>query len=281
MKRFRVLNMDFDTRADLVMVKIQDSWEAEVKELWRRKQSSVKAGLLTQYGALAFDQKIANLCDLGAAPFSIVAFHNAFYRQARDAFIIGAYYPALTAICALGERILNHMILLFRDDFRGTPEYKHVYRKDSFDKWDVAIETLVSWRVLLVETGEAFNDLWAIRNRSLHFNPETEDDTRGEALAAARAFQAVLERQFTAFATRPWYIPNDFGISFVRKGFETDPFVAKVVLPNCALVGPAHELERDAVGRWIAIDPEDYPEVEISDEEYIEAFKERHARGAG
>ena len=60
-------------------------------------------------------------------------------------------YPALTGACALGERILNYLILNLRDDFHSTPEYKQVYRKDSFDQWDAPINALASWGVLLPE----------------------------------------------------------------------------------------------------------------------------------
>jgi hypothetical protein len=71
-----------------------------------------------------------------------VAFHNVFFNQVRDSFVIGSYYPALTAACALGERILNHLVLGLRDSFRTAEEYKRVYRKDSFDNWMIPIDVL-------------------------------------------------------------------------------------------------------------------------------------------
>jgi len=48
----------------------------------------------------------------------VIAYHNSFLRRVRDAFASGNYYPALTAGCALGERILNHLILDLREEFR-------------------------------------------------------------------------------------------------------------------------------------------------------------------
>ncbi len=35
--------------------------------------------------------------DLGYKGMSLVTYHNAMYRQARSAFIVGSYYPALVA----------------------------------------------------------------------------------------------------------------------------------------------------------------------------------------
>lgn len=56
-----------------------------------------------------------------------------------------ADYPALVGACALGERILNHLILDLRGAYAHTPEYKRVHRKDSFDDWRVPIDTLAAW----------------------------------------------------------------------------------------------------------------------------------------
>jgi hypothetical protein len=273
MLRHRVLHLDFDARANLLEVEIRDDWEPGVRENMRQNVVAIQAQLVAQYGSFAGARKLADFRAIGAAPFSVLAFHNAFYRQARDAFVAGAYYPALVGSCALGERILNHLLLLFRDDFSHTPEYRKVYRKDSFDNWDLAIDTLLAWQLILPATAEAFRELRTIRNRSLHFNPATDANARGEALAALRALYEVIDRQFTGFGDRPWYIPNDMGLTFVRKSFAHDPFVARVIVPSCALVGPAHDVEVSADGNLFAVDPTEYPAIEISDDEYLERFR--------
>jgi hypothetical protein len=40
--------------------------------------------------------------------------------------------------------VLNHLLLALRGDYQHTPEYKRVYRKDSFDDWNVPIDALTT-----------------------------------------------------------------------------------------------------------------------------------------
>jgi hypothetical protein len=134
------------------------------------------------YGVGAFEAKRANFIALGPKPMSILAFHNRFFEQVRVAFVMGAYYPALTSACALGERILNHLILTLRDEFKATPEYKTVYSKESFDDWSLPIKTLESWGVFLPDTAIGFRQLKDKRNRAIHFRPEVDRNDRELAL---------------------------------------------------------------------------------------------------
>lgn len=270
MKRYRVMNMEFDTRAAVLSTEIEPSWKPNVREQWEANRESLRESLRAEYGAWAFEQKEKNFIELGAAPFSLVAFHNEFFWQARRAFVIGAYYPSLTALCALGERVLNHLVLTFRGEFDSTSEYRKVYRKNSFDDWTLAIDALEAWRVLLPRAAERFRELKSLRNRSLHFNPETETNVREKALEASKLFCDIIQTQFAAFGPNPWFIPNRQGVSLVRKASENDPFVKKIVLPNCVYVGPSHSVLPSASGAAVISDADDYEEREISDEEYLE-----------
>ena len=274
MKRYRVMAMDFDTRATVLAVEVKDDWAPEVRAQMLRNQAAIRAELVEAFGPRNFAGKLANLLAIGGSPISLVAFHNRFFEQARNAFVVGSYYPALTGICALGERVLNHLVLTLRDDHADTADYKRVYRKDSFDNWDVAIEVLATWGALLPATAEQFRRLRDVRHRTLHFNPATEREARPEALAALLLFQEIITTQFAAFGPQPWYVPNDIGISFVRKEYVEKPFVKRVVLPGCALVGPAHDLRAMPGGGWEVLDDGVYPDEEITDEEFIRRFVE-------
>jgi len=179
---------------------------------------------------------------------------------------MGSYYPALTAACALGERILNHLVLLLRDDYKTTPEYKNVYAKDSFDKWDVAIDTLSAWNVLLPKVAGDFKKLRDRRNDAIHFRPEVDTNDRDLALQAIKGLESILAKQFNAFGPEPWFITDIAGEIYIKKDCENEPFVRKVYLPNCVAVGPDHVVQ--SVLPWVIRDDEAYPDVEISDEDF-------------
>src|SRR5688500_4803107 len=106
MKRYRVLSVDFDSRAAILAREISDTWDEDVKARERANRDNILQGLAQEYGPLAFDQKVQNFIELGSKAFSVLAFHNKFHAQIRHSFVMGGYYPALTGACALGERIL-------------------------------------------------------------------------------------------------------------------------------------------------------------------------------
>ncbi|MCK4233861.1 hypothetical protein KAX75_05500 [candidate division WOR-3 bacterium] len=273
MKRYRVLRMDFDTRANILQTDIKDSWKKDIKQLHRKNKEGVINGLKFEFGVLNFEQKLKNFIDIGANPLSIIAFHNRFFRQVRNAFVIGSYYPALTSTCALGERILNHLILRLRNDFKSTPEYKKVYRKKSFDNWDLAIDTLESWGILQKKSTIVFRNLRDIRHKSIHFDPKTESNDREIALKAIHKMNEIIDNQFSAFGNLPWFIPNLRGSAYIKKSYEKTPFISIIYLPNCVLVGPNHRIEpRD--NKLVVVDDNSYPNKEISDKEFAKMLED-------
>ena len=90
MKRYRILTLDFDSRATILKQEIKEDWEPKVKELWRKNKIQIKEGLLSEYGPYRGFEKIKNFVELDAAPWSIISFHNKFLGQLRRAFVIGA-----------------------------------------------------------------------------------------------------------------------------------------------------------------------------------------------
>lgn len=196
MKRYRVFFLDFDLRVNTLTLEIKDEWEEKVKELHKENQKIVEEGLVEDFGNHEFDIKRQNFVDLGDKPFSVLAFHNRFFQQVRRAFVIGSYYPALTAACALGERILNYLILMLRDDFKSSERYKRVFRKGSIDDWDFAIDTLESWDVLLTEVVTAFRELKSARHNAIHFQPEIDRNDRQLALDAIQNLRTIIAKQF-------------------------------------------------------------------------------------
>jgi hypothetical protein len=267
-KRYRVLAFDWDSIGDTLNVEIQEEWDEEIKALHRKNRERDTEWLSKLYGELGFEAKLDNLRTIGGQAFSIGAFHNEFYRQAREAFIVGAYYPALTGASALGERILNELLLGLRENYRHTPEYKKVYRKEKFDDWDTMVETLESWEVLLPDAAKAFRALKEVRNkRAIHYNPATTERDREFAIEALKYLDQIISIQFGAFRFQPWFIPDVFGAAFIRKDWESNPFVKLVYIPASLPVGPYHWMEYNE-GQWTIYDRNDYEDREISDAEY-------------
>lgn len=278
MKRFRIVNMNFDSRALTLSDEIRDEWEEVVKEQHRKNRERIIEALRAEYGTWQADAKIKNFTDLGPQSFSVFAFHNRFLTQARAAFVVGAYYPAATGACALGERILNHLILRLRDHYAATPDYKKVHAKDSFDDWRLAIDVLEGWGVLLAVAAAKYRELHQIRNFVLHFNLATDMFDRDIALACIQRLDQIIAEQFPAIGAQPWFIPGTYGEAYIRKESEGQPFVKEIYLPNCQLVGPRHRIEF-VQGRMVAIDDTSYDEGEISDAEFI-SLRRAYVSGA-
>lgn len=224
--------------------------------------------LLYQFGEENLGLKIAEFSELGPEPFSVLAYHNRFFREARNAFVIGSYYPALTGACALGERILNHLLRDLRESFRSTPQYKLVYDKDSYDDWEKAISILEAWDILLPDAVTDFRLLRDKRNSALHFRPETDASARDLAVEAIRVLHRIIDRQFGT-GSQPWYMLGTPGETYVKQEAEQLPFVAKVIVPVAFSVGPRHTLNFNEASGWGVEDVGDYGPATGADDEFL------------
>lgn len=268
MKRYRIISQDYDTRAVLLGLPSGASSETGSLNPMQQHQARIRQQLLDEFGILKSEMKLRNFIEIGAAPMSIIAFHNHFFAQIRAAFVMGAYYPALTGACALGERILNHLILELRDEFISTPEYKSVFRKDSFDDWDLVIKTLSSWKVLLPKAAVDFSSLKEMRHYSLHFRPEVDTEPRIYLLNAILCLQRIVGEQFSGFGPQEWFITGVPGEVYLKKEWESNPFIKKVYLPNSFSVGYRHRVE--SLGPPIHVaDDFTYEVRDISDDEFV------------
>lgn len=270
MKRYRVLPFfDFDTRVRTLADPIRDEWEEKIKMQYHENRKRVTDGLIAEFGELYKEKKIENFIALDAKPFSIIAFHNRFFTQIRNSFVIGAYYPALTGACALGERILNYLLLTLRDDYKGTQEYKKIFRKESFDDWTIPIGTLKAWDILLPDVEENFLKLKEMRNKAIHFRPETDQNDRELALETISCLKAIIGSQFSSFGPQPWFITGIPGEIYIKQSWEKKPFIKKIYIPNCALVGPKHRID-SVIPQVVINDRFEYENRQISDEEFCE-----------
>ena len=238
----------------------------------------MKPRLACEFGADSIERKIKDFFAIGTKPISIVSYHNQFFNQTRSAFIHGSYYPALVSACALGERILNHLILDLRDFYKQSPQYRKVCRKSSFDNWDVSIETLEAWCVLLPTSIMAFRKLKHLRHRSIHFNNTTYSNVREDALCAILHLREIIDQQFSAFGDRPWFFRGTRGQIFIRRDCEEIPSIKIFYLPSCALVGPYFQFSFPDGPNLSARQLHDFPDYgdgEWTDEEFAATYEKR------
>ena len=271
-KRYRVFLFDFDSRAIGLDKPVPETYEPEFRERLLADRERILENLKLELGEENFDAKLENFTDLGPKRFSVVGFHNQFYDQSRRSFVIGAYYPALVGSCALGERILNHLVLALREDFKDTAAYKRVYRKNSFDDWDLAIDTLADWGVLTPGAVGAFRELKCKRHEAVHFRPEIDSNARALALEAISCLGIVIQRQFGAAGDLPWFMDDTPGEIYIRGDWANRPFINKIYVQSCGLVGPWHEVE-SVVPKWVIRDNFAYEDRDISDEEFVSLRK--------
>jgi len=270
MQRYRVKHFDFDARANILKLKIQDEWEGPIKQQWETIKADIKTSLIAEYGASNQESKLERFIEIGAKPVSILAFHNQFFEECRKAYIIGAFYPALTATCALGERIFNHLLLKLRDDFKKEPDYKNIYRKKQFDDWNKAINILANWGVLQKDVANLFRKLAKIRNQAIHFMPEVDTNARELALDAIKTLTDIIDQQFGTMGSKPWFYEDQLGFAFIKKEWEGNPFIQHIYVPNCAYVSPFHGVDEF----FQVVDYYKGQQTEITDKEFYDLYRE-------
>jgi len=266
--------MDFDTRSIILRTEVDGHLEENVKEVLLNSKKDIRDSLVREYGEYAIEEKVGNFVAIDTKPFSTLAYHNQFFDQVRRAFVIGAYYPALVGACAMGERILNHLLLDLRGFYKQTPEYRRVFKKDSFDDWRVPINALETWGILLPKAVIEFRQLMSLRHRSIHFNASTYNSLRDDALSAILHMRTIIELQFGTFTDAPWFIPGTKGHCFIKKEYETHPFVKTYFLPKCPFVGPLFAMDFN-VGGWRFFDMENYGAGSWTDEEFAKQYNDR------
>ena len=271
-----VFQESFDMRPNILNIEVKPDWPEDTKRDWQRNQESIITDLLSQYGKQNKNIKLQNFLDIGPEPMSIISYHNQFFRECKSSFIMCNYYPALMGACALGERILNHMILKLRAYHKTSEDYKKVHDKKSFNNWILAINTLDKWEIFVEGVPNLFSQLHDLRNSSIHFNDDLEKNTRISSLKAIKLIQKIIEDQFGSrpAGNKDWFIKDSPGYSFIKKEYEKKPFIKEFYLPSTVLVGPNHQFIHTENHITKIIDKDDYENKEISDEEFILLLKD-------
>src|SRR5258708_40181962 len=87
------------------------TWDPHVKRLHDQNRDAMVEHLRYIHGEANLDGVIENIRDLGSDPWSTIGWHIQLWLEVRHAFVSGAYFPAAVGAGALGERILNHLLI--------------------------------------------------------------------------------------------------------------------------------------------------------------------------
>lgn len=270
MKRYRIIAFSFDTKIDY-LESIEDTYETNPSAGLKNQIENFKNRLKEQYGARNFENKLQNLRDIGSKKFSIISHHNLLIEEIRNSFINENYYPALTSACALGERILNHLIIDLRDYYTDTVENTKIKKYKSNSNWKQMISIINDWNFITPDVAIEFGKLSGLRNRAVHFNPEIIDDLRTNALNSILCIQKILFEQFSAFGNQPWFITEIPGEIYIKSEWELNPFIIKYYLPNSIYVGYNHKIKN--LNPFEIEDINIYENTETTDEEFVKCRK--------
>ena len=265
----------FDSTASALGLEIDEAWAPNVKESHERNRQQTMEYLALRLGSESIETKLRDFKDVGDLPPSVVSYHSELFRQCRDSFVSGAYYPALVGACALGERILNHLVIDLRGEFAATPAFGKVSRNQSFNDWAVMIDVLSEWRVLTPEVATSFKKLRKLRHYSVHYRPDLYKDIRGKALKALHTLAECIRGQFGTLGPHRWFIPGLKGTAFIGRDWETDPFVKRYYVVNTVYVGPSYAI-RFIDGHVVVFDRTDYPDTEINDQTFADLLNNRN-----
>jgi len=88
------------------------------------------------------------------------------------------------------------------------------------------------------------------------------------SLEAINCLQRIVGEQFSGFGPQPWFITGIPGEIYIKKEWESRPFIQKVYLPNGVLVGYKNRIE-SMIPRIVIHDDFPYENRAISDNEFV------------
>jgi hypothetical protein len=268
MKRYRAIAANWDGRA--VLLKSADKGTVvSLNPVMVENIKQIRAQLVQQYGLTNFEQKLENFKESGYLNMSIVTEHNQLLRMIRDSHVSMYYYPSLVASCALGERILNDLVLKMRRHL--APSNDRITTKEAFTNWELMTEYLLEHNLISSNDEKRFFELKELRTFSIHYDKTLLSELKMRSASALEIVSGLIHSLFDPEIPEQYRIAGLFNPSFIRKDMENHPFIREYFLPCCIYVGPKHQITDMSCFPWGFKDAE-YEPREISDEEYKALF---------
>jgi hypothetical protein len=257
---YRVFGFAFDTRVSVFNQGVAEEHKTNLSENLRQK-----------WGNLDFETKLGRFRELNISYLGIPDEYYELLGQIVDCYCCGYFYPAMTSAGALGERILNRLLMKTRHHFKSTDEYKAIHRKRSFDNWDKPISILKGWDIISVDVAEAFEKLKVYRNDSIHYKEgyAFEENTH----AAITELAKVIDLQFNYVKREDLFWVFDVpGEIWLRSSKLTNPFVQEFVLPHCSWLSAYCEPSTSGLIEGI-----NAPLAPLSDEDFLRARRNKQS----
>jgi hypothetical protein len=218
---YRVTSFVLDTRVQGLKSHPNEPWALQMRE-----------SLIQEWGTNGGNEKIDRFIDLDIGLLGLPDEYYKLLIQIISAYCCGQYYPAMTSACALGERILNRLILKTRNHFNGHALYKKVWKKESFDNWDVPLEVLKEWDVISNDVAQIFQKLKILRNDSIHYSEgyDFAVNCRNAVILIGDIVTALFN--YTNRKDLFWVfdVPGEI---WLKTSVQDNPFVKEFVLNHC------------------------------------------------
>lgn len=230
-RRYRLTGFFVDTRRGFFETPVAAKLATDETEHLRR-----------ECGSKNFDEKFARWKNIKYPPIGLIEEYPEKIAEIINSYAMANWYPAVTSACCLGERILNRLVLKCRDYFKGHPEYKKIYNKDSFDNWDRMLGLIEDWKLIPPRAIELFGELAPIRNDTVHYNDGYDFKAVAESVVN-KLIEAVTEVFGVMNRTDIYLVFDVPGEVWVRSAADKTPFVREFVLPHCYHAHAVHEID--------------------------------------
>jgi hypothetical protein len=251
-----------------MLVEASDDWAKEVREQHNTNRAATIDVLRRSHGEDRLEQVIQNAIDLGSDPWSVLGWHNQLWLDVKHTFVTCCYYSAGVAAGAVGERIVNHLLIDLADDYATVADQKTIAAKQS-PTFGRALGILRRWSVLEPNAMRHFERLRDLRNALVHFDVDLYQELRARSLEAVSSLRDAIDAQFGVLVQRR-LIPDTPGEMYLKQAFEIEPFIRHYVLPLAFHVSPHHTIEPHAESGYWTVGVDLHVDAdEDSDEEFV------------
>jgi hypothetical protein len=241
-QRFVFQCPDVDRRYRLVSFQVDGRRGIHGAQVAKSLADDDQKRLEDTFGSRDFEAKFRRWKNIAYPPIGLIDEYPEKIEQIINTYSMGYAYPAVTSSCCLAERILNRLVLRCRDHFKAHPEYRRIYRNQSFDDWGRMLGLIEDWQLISAKAMGHFRTLMPIRHQTIHYNDAYDFEAVAEAvindlIGAISEIFGVMNRSDI------YLLFNVPGEVWLRSQAESQPFVKEFVIPHCYRAHAVHDID--------------------------------------